>query len=165
MKVVCNSSVLIALSGIGRLELLHHRFPEGVIIPGAVWREVVETGHGRVGAKQVSDAGWIKRRQVGNYAIATALQTTLDQGEAEVIALGLEIGADLLLLDEKSARGVAMRLEFPVLGTIGLLIWGKRQGLFASLANELALLEREGGFRLSKIVWEYALQLVGESES
>jgi len=67
-----------------------------------------------------------------------------------------------LLLDERSARGVAMRLEFPVVGTIGLLIWGKRQGFFASLANELALLEREGGFRLSKIVREYALQLVGE---
>lgn len=162
MKVVCNSSVLIALSGIGRLELLHHRFPEGVIIPGSVWREVVETGHGRAGPKKVSDAGWIKRRQVQNFAIATALQTTLDQGEAEVIALGLEIGADLLLLDERSARGVAMRLEFPVVGTIGLLIWGKRQGFFASLANELALLEREGGFRLSKIVREYALQLVGE---
>jgi predicted nucleic acid-binding protein len=162
MKVISNSSVLIALSGIGRLELLQRRFPEGVIIPDAVWREVVETGHGRVGAKKVSDAGWIKRGQIQNYAIATALQTTLDQGEAEVIALGLEIGADLLLLDEKIARSVAVRLQSPVLGTIGLLIWGKRQGLFPSLANELSLLRREGGFRLSKIVYEYALKQVGE---
>jgi hypothetical protein len=165
MKVISNSSVLIALSGIGRLELLQNRFSEGVIIPDAVWREVVETGHGRAGAKKVSDAGWIKRRQVQNHAIATALQTTLDQGEAEVIALGLEIGADLLLLDEKSARSVAVRLQYPVLGTIGLLIWGKRRGFFPSLANELDLLQREGGFRLSKIVYEYALQLVGEQES
>jgi hypothetical protein len=47
MKVISNSSVLIALSGIGCLEHLQHRFPEGVIIPDAVWREVVETGHGR----------------------------------------------------------------------------------------------------------------------
>jgi uncharacterized protein len=131
MKVISNSSVLIALSGIGRLELLHNRFPEGVIIPDAVWREVVETGHGRAGAKKVSDAGWIKRRQVQNHAIATALQTTLDQGEAD----------------------------------IGLLIWGKRRGFFPSLANELDLLQREGGFRLSKIIYEYALQLVGEQES
>jgi uncharacterized protein len=162
MKVISNSSVLIALSGIGRLELLQRRVPEGVIIPDAVWREVVETGHGRVGAKKVSDAGWIKRRQIQNYAIATALQTTLDQGEAEVIALGLEIGADLLLLDEKIARSVAVRVQFQVLGTIGLLIWGKKQGLFPSLANELSLLRQEGGFRLSKIVYEYALKQVGE---
>jgi len=162
MKVISNSSVLIALSGIGRLELLQRRFPEGVIIPDAVWREVVETGHGRAGAKKVSHAEWIKRRQVQNRAIATALQTTLDQGEAEVIALGLEIGADLLLLDEKSARSVAVRLQYPVLGTIGLLIWGKRKGFFTSLANELTLLQREGGFRLSERVYEYALQQVGE---
>jgi hypothetical protein len=128
------------------------------------WREVVENGHGRAGAKQVSDAGWINRKQIQNHAFATALQASLDQGEAEVIALGLEIGGDLLLLDEKSARSVAVRLQYPVLGTIGLLIWGKRQGLFPGLATELPLLRREGGSRLSKIVYEYALQQVGELE-
>ena len=162
MKVISNSSVLIALSGIDRLELLQRRFPEGVIVPDAVWREVVETGHGRAGAKKVSDAVWIKRRKVQNHVIATALQTTLDQGEAEVIALGLEIGADLLLLDEKSARSTAVRLQYPVLGTIGILIWGKREGFFTSLAKELTLLQQKGGFRLSKRVFEYALQQVEE---
>jgi predicted nucleic acid-binding protein len=162
MKVICNSSVLIALSSIRRLELLEQRFPEGVIIPDAVWREVVETGHGRPGAMKVADAEWIIRRQVQNRSIAMALETNLDQGEAEVIALGLEIGADLLLLDEKSARSVAVRLQYPVLGTIGLLIWGKRMGFFPSLTNELTLLRREGGFRLSDRVFEDALDKVGE---
>jgi hypothetical protein len=162
MKVISNSSVLIALSGIGRLGLLHYRFPEGVTVPDAVWREVVETGHGRAGANQVSDVGWISRRQIQNHAFAAALQTTLDEGEAEVIALGLEIGADLLLLDEKTARTVAARLQYPVLGTVGLLIWGKRKGLFPSLARESSLLQEEGGFRLSKMVYDYALYLVGE---
>jgi predicted nucleic acid-binding protein len=162
MKVISNSSILIALSGIGRLELLHQRFPEGVTIPDAVWKEVVETGHGRGGAKQVADAAWIKRRQIQDYAFATALQASLDQGEAEVIGLGLELEAGLLLLDEKNARSVAVRLQFPVLGTIGLLIWGKRRGLIPSLATELSLLGREGGFRLSKIVYDHALKQVGE---
>jgi predicted nucleic acid-binding protein len=46
MKVISNSSILIGLSAIGRLELLHQRFSEGVIVPDAVWKEVVETGHG-----------------------------------------------------------------------------------------------------------------------
>jgi predicted nucleic acid-binding protein len=40
MKVISNSSILIGLSAIGRLELLHRRFPEGVIVPDAVWQEV-----------------------------------------------------------------------------------------------------------------------------
>lgn len=162
MKVVCNSSVLIGLSGIDRLEILHKRFPEGVIVPDAVWNEVVETGHGRSGAENVANAKWISRLKVQNCAFALALQTSLDEGEAEVIALGEEIGADLLLLDEKSARSVAERLQYPVLGTIGLLIWAKRQRIFPSLANELSLLRQKGGFRLSKIVYEYALQQVGE---
>lgn len=37
MKVVSNSSILIGLSAIGRLELLRRRFPEGVIVPDAVY--------------------------------------------------------------------------------------------------------------------------------
>ncbi|MBN2439657.1 MAG: DUF3368 domain-containing protein, partial [Deltaproteobacteria bacterium] len=74
------------MSGIDRLEVLTKRFPEGVIVPDAVWREVVETGHGRSGAENVAGSVWISRRKIQNYSFATALQATLDQGEAEVIA-------------------------------------------------------------------------------
>lgn len=162
MKVISNSSVLIGLSGIGRLELLRQRFPNGVIVPDAVWKEIVETGRGRTGAEKVANAEWIWRKRLQNCAFATALQISLDQGEAEVIALGQEIGADWLLLDEKSARSVAVQLQYPVLGTVGLLIWAKRQGFIPSLANELTLLREKGGFRLSNVVYEYALQQVGE---
>ena len=81
MKVVCNSSVLIALSGIDRLEILHKRFLEGVIVPEAVWHEVFETGHGRAGAENVANAKWITCRKIQNFAFATALQTSLDEGE------------------------------------------------------------------------------------
>ena len=162
MKVISNSSILIGLSAIGRLELLHRRFPEGVIVPDAVWQEVVETGHGRTGAEQVATADWICRQQIQNKVFATALQAYLDQGEAEVIALGQEIGADLLLLDEKSARSVAARLQHPVLGTIGVLIWAKRKHIISSLSSELALLQKKGGFHVSKVVYEYALEQAGE---
>lgn len=44
MKVVSNASVLIGLSVIGRLLLLREKFPEGVLVPEAVWREVVHEG-------------------------------------------------------------------------------------------------------------------------
>ncbi len=40
MSVVADASVLIGLSSIGKLPLLHERFPEGVLIPSAVWQEV-----------------------------------------------------------------------------------------------------------------------------
>lgn len=62
MKVVANSSVLIGLSSIGRLALLHERFPEGVLIPQAVWREVVEEGWRAAGSARSS------RRQMDRRA-------------------------------------------------------------------------------------------------
>lgn len=64
MKAVSNSSVLIALSSIGQLSLLRHRFPQGVLIPEAVWREVVEAGADRPGAQEVRAAEWIQRCRV-----------------------------------------------------------------------------------------------------
>ena len=60
--VVSDSSTLIHLSAIGRLMLLQ-RFYGQVLIPPAVWREVVEEGRGRPGAREVEDAvraGWLK---------------------------------------------------------------------------------------------------------
>ena len=77
MKVISNSSILIGLSAIGRLELLHRRFPEGVIVPDAVWQEVVETGHGRTGAEQVATAEWICRQQIQNKVFPLRLFNNL----------------------------------------------------------------------------------------
>lgn len=158
MKVVSNSSILIGLSSIGRLDILHQRFPMGIIVPRAVWVEVVETGHGLPGAEEVSRAEWITAMQVKNTIFTRSLQASLDSGEAEVIALSHEVGADILLLDEKNARSVAVGLQYTVLGTIGVLIWARRNALLSSLSHELDLLQQKGGFRISRDVYEYALQ-------
>jgi predicted nucleic acid-binding protein len=62
--VICDSSVLIHLSGIGRLGLLRELYGK-LIVPSAVWREVVEEGMGRPGVIEVQEArgeGWIEVR-------------------------------------------------------------------------------------------------------
>ncbi len=38
MSIVSNSSLLINLARIGRLDILHHLYSE-LTVPGAVWRE------------------------------------------------------------------------------------------------------------------------------
>lgn len=38
MIVVADASILIGLSSTGKLLLLHERFPEGVVLPSAVWQ-------------------------------------------------------------------------------------------------------------------------------
>ena len=164
MSAVANSSVLIALSTIDQLALLPRRFPEGIAIPRAVWREVVETGEGQPGAEEVANSSWITVRDVKNTGLVSLLTWELDDGEAEAIALCQELGSDVLVLDEKDARRTARRLGLKVLGTVGLLIWAKRTGLLAtSLREQLDALRDQGRFRLSQTVYAEALRAVGET--
>lgn len=86
MKAVSNSSVLIALSVIDQLTLLERRFPEGVIVPEAVWREVVEQGAGRAGAQEVAAAAWLTVHKVRDTDFVNLLRGDLDEGEAAAIA-------------------------------------------------------------------------------
>jgi len=103
VKIVSNASPLIGLVRIGRLELLRQLYKE-LFIPEAVWREVVVEGAGQPGAEDVQAATWIETRPATNRQLVKALQQELDAGEAEAIALALEINADFLLMDEHLGR-------------------------------------------------------------
>lgn len=163
MKAVANSSVLIALSSIGQLTLLPQRFAEGIFIPIAVWEEVVKTGKGRPGAYEVQAASaWITVREVADSRLRTLLHTQLDNGEAEAITLSIQESVNLILLDERAARQKAVALGLTVLGTVGMLIWAKREGLIDKLRPQLEILQTRGHFRLSRSVCEHSLRSVGE---
>jgi hypothetical protein len=153
---------LIALSTIGQLSLLHQRFPGGVLLPQAVWREVVETGKGQPGARDVASASWLTICQVTNQTLISLLRIELDEGEAEAIALFSENPVDAILLDEKNARRVARQMGLPTLGTVGVLIWAKQNGLILSLQEQLDALQNQGKFRLSQLLYREALSRVGE---
>ena len=165
MKAVADSSVLIALSTVGQVELLPRRFAEGVLVPQAVWQEVVETGKGQPGSEEVASASWVAVRDVRDKALVSLLRGELDEGEAEAIALARQEQVPLVLLDEKDARRVARRMNLQVLGTVGLLVWAKRVGAIASLREQLDALRMLGRFHLSQSVIEEALHAVGEADS
>jgi len=55
--------------------------------------------------------------------------STLDKGESEVIILSKELKANLVIIDELSARKIAMMMNLPLIGTVGLLIFAKEKGL------------------------------------
>jgi len=164
LRAISNSSVLIALSTIQREGLLIQRFPEGVLVPRSVWHEVVEQGSGQKGADRISGVPWITVLDAKDTGLVSFLRLYLDEGEAEAIALFREVKADVLLLDEKDARRVARHNGFPVLGTVGILVWAKRAGLIDSLRVELDALRDEGDFWLSQQVCREALRAVGEEE-
>jgi hypothetical protein len=144
------------------LYLLREKFPEGISIPEAVWREVVNEGKGRPGAKEVSEANWINVHTVANKKLVQLLRGELDEGEAEAIILAAEQMAELVLLDERDARRAAMRMNLKVLGTVGILVWARKTGKINSLRSALDVLQRSGKFRFSTGLYEQALHEVGE---
>ena len=58
MRVISNSSPLIALSRIGQLELLRELYGE-LTVPEGVIQEVSRNGVGQPGADEASTADWI----------------------------------------------------------------------------------------------------------
>ena len=161
MIVISNSSALINLVIIERLDLLREKFGE-IIVPQAVWQEVVIEGAGKPGAKEVERANWIRVKEVTNKPLVQLLEQKLDDGESEAIALALEVGADLVLLDERDARDTAESLGLDILGVIGILIWAKKKGLILSLQDELDQLRNVAKFRFNDELYRRVLAEVGE---
>ncbi|MGK7954834.1 MAG: DUF3368 domain-containing protein, partial [Crocosphaera sp.] len=93
MKVIVNATPLIALSKINQLNLLNDLFSE-VIIPQSVYNEVVIQGQEKVGKQELLNAKWINIQNVPSTTMINPLLLGLDQGELEVIQLGLLINPD-----------------------------------------------------------------------
>lgn len=92
--VVVNTTSLIALALIGRLDLLRHLYGK-VVIPPAVKGEVLAGGPGGVGVAELRRAEWIQTVPLQDPRRADLL-SDLDRGEAEVIALAQELNAGLV---------------------------------------------------------------------
>lgn len=157
LRVVSNSTPLIALARIRRFQVLQELFSE-VNVPSAVYAEVVSAGEGRAGVAEVENAEWILKHQVRNIDLVDFLRIYLDAGEAEAIALAKEISADLVLLDDNDGRNIAGSIGINFTGTIGLLLRYYR-GYPASFKDALDELLAQG-FRLSKIEYQKIIDQV-----
>ena len=99
---------------------------------------------------------------VTNRPLVRVLRQELDAGEAEAIALGLECGADLLLMDERMGREVAGRLGLRCVDLVGVLLVAKRAGLIPGIREALEALRDKAGFRLSETLCSQILSEAGE---
>ncbi len=162
MSIVSNASPLINLARIGKLDLLRQLYGE-LVIPEAVWHEVVVKGVGQPGVDEIKAASWIKTQQVANRQLVQALRQELDAGEAEAIALTIETKAELLLMDERLGRETARHLGLRYTGLIGVLIEAKHKGLISKVKPHLDALRDMAGFRVSDALYMRVLQDEGEA--
>ncbi|HST58241.1 MAG TPA: DUF3368 domain-containing protein [Longimicrobium sp.] len=159
MIVISDSSSLIAIGAVGQLELLRSLYGE-VIVPPAVWNEV--TTPNRPGANAVKQASWIRVVPVSNPMAAGQLPSPVGRGEAEAIALAIELSADVLLIDERRARKAALGLGLPVTGVLGLLLEAKKRGSISAIKPILDQMETTVAFRLKRSLYDAALRAAGE---
>jgi predicted nucleic acid-binding protein len=137
--VIADASPLIALHQIGQISLIEHLF-DRILIPSAVAREVSPS--------LPTVPAWIIARDLTQAIGPEIIRGSLGAGESETLALALEVGASLVILDERPARKLALVLGLPVVGTAGILLAAKRAGLILEVRPLLdALIEH--GFRVS----------------
>jgi predicted nucleic acid-binding protein len=160
VTVVVDSSALITLARIGRLELLR-RITGEVHVPAAVFEEVVTKGESRPGSAEVARATWVLRRSVRDLASVERLRARVGRGEAEAIVLAKELAVDLLVIDDAAARRLAEAEALPVVGLPGLLLYAKNRGLVGSIKSLLDEM-LAAGFFLDEARYHSILQRAGE---
>ncbi len=162
MIVVSNTSPLTNLAAIGQFELLHSLYATLHIAEG-VWNELNSEGKQWPGYAEVAAADWVQRHTVQNQVLVKALRRDLDRGEAESIALVMELGADMILLDEKEGRHAAQRFGLKVVGVVGVLLDAKSHRFIAQIRPHLDALRQTAGFYLKESMYQTALMLAKET--
>ena len=163
MIVVSDTSPINNLAAIGCLYLLEELYGK-VIIPEAVYRELTDPTFPVAGATEVRTLDWITTRACQDRNLVEALCNELDRGEAEAIALTLELNADVLLIDERQGRLVADRLDLYYTGILGILVQAKKQGSIAIVKPLLDKLIDKAGFWIAAPLYNKVLQLAEENE-
>jgi uncharacterized protein len=160
MRLIANSGPIISFARADRLAIMRDVVRE-LWIPDAVSTEVVTMGVGMPGAEVVSREDWIRRRSLTSSPTALNLPGTLGDGEREALALVHELAA-VLIVGDAEARDTALRLQMPVLGSLGLLREAKLQGIIPAVKPHLDAL-RQQEFRLSNLLYQSFLEQMNEA--
>lgn len=121
LSAVSDASPLIALEQIKHLELVAPLF-ERLTIPLSVAREITPT--------VATLPSWIQEQPVNSVPVPPhRVQSSLGPGETEAIALAIELGGQVVILDDRAARTCAIRRGLTVMGTVAILLLAKREVL------------------------------------
>lgn len=147
--IISDTSSLILLDKIGEINLLRQVFHQ-VYITSVI---VHEFGN--------SLPEWIVVKDCSDPTRERRLALIMDEGEASVLALAAEMGDCYVLLDDNKARRYAQATKQKYVGTLGLLLRAKRQGvipLVRPILEKIMLTD----FRTTESLYEFVLNEAGE---
>jgi predicted nucleic acid-binding protein len=78
--------------------------------------------------------------------VSLLLPGTLGLGEREAIGLAIQTGCDAMAIDDRPARRAAVAHGLPVIGTFGLLLKAKHQGLIGEVASIMTAMVEAGQY-------------------
>lgn len=162
MLVVSNTSPISNLAIIGRLDFLLRRYGT-VHIPPEVADELAALTH-PAGSQRIQTAlasHWLKVKSL-KHPVTSLIPFRLDPGETNAIALARELGADVLLIDEKRGREAARQLGLTVAGALGELVYAKFTGWIPNVRDEIYRLRMEARFFIDPAVEKFILAQVAE---
>jgi predicted nucleic acid-binding protein len=155
LKVVTNTSPLILLAKIERLDLLGQLY-ETVLVPSSVYDEIrIRSGRETEKAQTLIQSNVFHLRRA-TADMVNSLPVDLGRGERETIALAIETDAGLVVIDDQEGRRIARNRGLRVTGTIGILVEARERGLIASIRKELDHLV-EAGLWLSEAFYHRIL--------
>lgn len=157
MIIVADASPLVTLATCDCLDVLEKLFGE-IRVSQTVYEEVTVNGK----PESTKLASYLQGKTVNlnldKYIIAG---DSLDKGELTSIALYKHLNADYLLIDEKAGRKVAKLNQIKIIGSLGVMIEARRQGIIPLLKPHIDVL-RLSNIHFSGELLDYALSVVGE---
>ena len=157
MKVVSNTTPIISLSAIHKLEVLKLLFNQ-IYLPKAVHREIKTK---KLSGYREIDADWFKVLDIKGIDYLGFLLNDLDAGEAEAIVLAREIKADILLIDERIGYDIAKSQNIFAIGTLAVLLMAKKKGIIQKVKPLLDEMIQKGRWYSAK-TRESFLKKIGE---
>ena len=151
--VVADTSCLIILSKIERLEILRDLYGE-LMIPMEVKKEF---------GKHLPS--WIHAVDPSGNSIDQFSSAGLGRGEEAAFALASELQNTLLIIDDLDARRYADRLQIRHTGTLGVILKAKERGIIQHV-RPLVVAIQTTDFRIGRELMHFVLQQANEeSES
>jgi predicted nucleic acid-binding protein len=147
MPAVSNTTPLRHLIAIEQEQLLPQLFGE-IAVPLAVHAELTHSRTPKKVSQRVQvPPDWYKIHEAPQVQVhGKAFPKTLDRGEQEAILLAEFLGAEILLIDDRLGRAVALSRNIRISGTLGVLESADAKRLLSDFPEILTKLKVSGFF-------------------
>lgn len=157
MIVVADASPLIFLAKLRQLDLVHQLLDGDVLIPRAVYAEVVRPGIDPI--EQATLKSFLATCTVRTVPRPRAFATAMSAADNAALTLAVRAEAAYLLCDERVTRLMAENEGIRPLGTLGILLRAHRSDLLSrsDVRRMVDLLIQAHGFRIGVETYQAVL--------